>query len=98
LLKYYDITQNEYVQALHEAGMSNDEIGTHAALADTSLELATAPDQVRADKLQQPGIFGAQNGVYGGNPARSTAALGQKGVDLIIAGTVTEIRKFVDGN
>jgi len=98
LLKYYDITQNEYVQALHEAGMSNDEIGTHAALADTSLELATAPNQVRADKLQQPGIFGAQNGVYGGNPARSSAALGQKGVDLIIAGTVTEIRKFVDGN
>ena len=98
LLKYYDITQNDYVQALHEAGMTNDEIGTHAALADTSLEMATAPQMVRPDKLQEKGIFGAQNGVYGGNPARSSAALGQKGVDLIIAGTVTEIRNFVSGN
>lgn len=96
--KYYDITQSDYVKALQDAGMSNDEIGTHAALADTSLEMATAPQMVRPEKLREKGIFGAQNGVYGGNPSRSSAALGQKGVDLIIAGTVTEIRKFVSGN
>ena len=98
LRQYYSIAQNEYIDALHQAGMADDEIGTHAALADTSLELATAPQMVRDGKLADKASASPTQGVYGGSPARSTAALGQIGVDLIIAGTVTEIQKFLGGN
>ena len=98
LHQYYAIAQHEYVDALHQAGMADDEIGTHAALADTSLEMATAPQMVREGKLTDKASSNPSNGVYGGSPARSSAALGQKGVDLIVAGTVTEIQKFLGGN
>ena len=95
-LDYYTISQREYVSALAAAGVAQNEIGSHAGLADTALELATAPAMVRVDKLQDPQSASPANGVYGGNPARASAALGKKGVDLIVAGTVTEIQKFVD--
>jgi len=95
---YYQIAQHEYVDALRAAGISEDEIGTHAALADTSLELATAPEMVRQDKMKNPSVTTLANGVYGGSPARSSAALGQKGVDLIVLGTVTGLRKILGGN
>ena len=95
-LDYYNIAQDGYVSALAAAGMKQNEIGTHAGLADTALELATAPAMVRQDKLQDPQSASPANGVYGGNPARASAALGKKGVDLIVAGTVTEIQKFMD--
>ena len=98
LRQYYSIAQNGYVDALHQAGMTDDEIGTHAALADTSLEMATAPQMVRDGKLADKASANPANGVYGGSPARSSAILGQKGVDLIVAGTVAEIVKFRGGN
>jgi creatinine amidohydrolase len=94
-LDYYNIAQGSYVDALKAAGLSEDEIGTHAALADTALELATVPDMVRADKMKNTSLTTLQSGVYGGSPQHATAALGQKGVDLIVAGTVSEIRNFL---
>ena len=93
--EYYQIAQNAFVDSLAAAGIKDSEIGSHAGLADTSLELAAAPDMVRKDQLSNPGSALAQNGVYGGNPARSSAALGQKGIDLIVAGTVSAIQTFI---
>ncbi len=93
--EYYQISQNAYVDSLVAAGMKDSEIGSHAGLADTSLELAASPDMVRKDQLSNPQSALAQNGVYGGNPARSSAALGQKGIDLIVAGTVSAIKTFI---
>lgn len=93
-LGYYKVTETAYVEALRKAGIGADEIGTHAALADTSLMLATDPALVRADELADNG-FTARDGVYGGNPRRASAALGQLGVDLIVQTTVADIRAFI---
>ena len=93
--EYYQIAQNAYVDLLVAAGIKDSEIGSHAALADTSLELASAPDMVRKDQLANPASALPENGVYGGNPTRSSAALGQKGIDLIVAGTVSAIKSFL---
>ena len=98
LRQYYEITQTEYVAALHDAGFRDSEIGSHAALADTSLELATAPSMVRTGQLKDAAAARPENGVYGGSPARASAALGQKGVDLVVNGTAEAIRKFVKGD
>jgi len=96
--EYYALAQGSFAEALRAKGFKYDEIGTHAALADTSLELATAPDMVRQDKLGDLASAKPENGVYGGSPARASPALGQSGVDLIIAGTVRQIRNFRGDN
>jgi len=64
------------------------EVGTHAGLADTSLMMALDPSLVRTDRLK-PGE-GAN-----GDPSQASAALGQLGVDLIVAKTVEAIRAAV---
>jgi creatinine amidohydrolase/Fe(II)-dependent formamide hydrolase-like protein len=92
LPEYYRTTLGEYVLALERQGYSAAEIGTHAGLADTSLMLAVDPSLVRTDRLASDARLTAAEGVYG-NPRRSSAALGQLGVDLIVARTVAAIRK-----
>jgi creatinine amidohydrolase len=92
-IEYYGLAQGAYVNALIAKGHPKSEIGTHAALADTSLQLAVAPEMVRQDQLKQN--FTAAEGVYGGNPKNASAELGQMGVDLIVDGTVSAIQKFL---
>lgn len=94
---YYRITQNGYVDALIAAGAKKSEIGTHAGLADTSLMLAVDPSMVRQDRLHAAPKLGVSDGVYGGDPARSSAAFGQLGVDLIVTQTTADIRAFIAG-
>jgi creatinine amidohydrolase/Fe(II)-dependent formamide hydrolase-like protein len=94
-LDYYRITQGPYVDKLLAAGAKHSEIGTHAGLADTSLMLAIDPSLVRSDRLAAAPKLGAGDGVYGGDPARSSAALGQLGIDLIVDGTTDAIREFI---
>ena len=90
--EYYALAQGAYVETLLKKGYPRAEIGTHAALADTSLQLATVPSMVRSDKLSEGT---AAVGVYGDAPKSASAELGQIGVDLIVDGTVIAIRKFL---
>ncbi|HWY73576.1 MAG TPA: creatininase family protein, partial [Burkholderiaceae bacterium] len=76
-------------------GFHDDEIGTHAALADTSLMLAIDPGSVRTELLKAGTPLGSAQGVYGGDPRRASAQLGQLGVDQIVSETVTAIRAAV---
>jgi creatinine amidohydrolase/Fe(II)-dependent formamide hydrolase-like protein len=90
--EYYRATWTAYVQVLKRRGYSDEEIGSHAGLADTALTLALAPDLVRTAPLASAGKPSTAQGVYG-DPRRATAELGQLGVDIIIAQTVEAIRK-----
>lgn len=94
---YYDTSSEGYNQILRQRGFHDDEIGTHAGLADTSLQLAVAPQMVRLSQLRASPKPGAADGVYGGDPRRSTAELGQLGVDVIVSRTVDAIRKDTAG-
>ena len=86
ITEYYRASESEFGRLLTSKGYPEEEVGTHAGLADTSLTLATDPRLVRADRLQ-PG-----DGTKG-DPRRSSAELGQLGVDLIVTRTVDAIRK-----
>ena len=88
LTEYYRASETEFGQLLKGKGYSDAEIGSHAGLLDTSLMMATDPGLVRADLLGEtkPG-----DGAHG-DPRRSSAALGQFGVDLIVSRTVAAIR------
>ncbi len=90
--EYYRVTETEYVKELKRRGYSEAEIGTHAGLADTSLALAVDPHLVHTERLKSGPPLTSAEGVYG-EPARSSAELGQVGVDIIVARTVEAIRK-----
>ena len=94
LLDYYKVTETTYIQALKSRGYTDAEIGTHAGLADTSLLMAINPRMVRTDLLPDSAKYTRADGVYG-NPTRSSAELGQLGVDAIVSQSVTAIRKAV---
>jgi creatinine amidohydrolase/Fe(II)-dependent formamide hydrolase-like protein len=94
---YYEASSDGYAQLLRQHGIRDDEIGTHAGLADTSLQLAVAPRMVRLAQLRNAPRPGAADGVYGGDPRHSSAELGQIGVDAIVSRTVDAIRKATAG-
>jgi creatinine amidohydrolase len=91
---YYQATQTTYVKALRAQGLSDAQIGTHAGTADTSLLLATDPSGVRIDLLATSAREGVSTGTAG-DPRAATAALGQLGVDAVVAETVAAIRAAV---
>ena len=86
--EYYRASEAEFAQLLKSKGYREDEVGTHAGLADTSLMLAVDPTMVRTNRLRQG------DGTHG-DPARSNPQLGQLGVDLIVTRTVETIKKAV---
>ncbi len=92
LLTYYRVTQTQYVRTLRRLGYSNEQIGTHAGVADTSLTLALDPGMVRLRALRSAPEPGPADGVYG-DPRRSSAALGRLGVREIVSQTVAVIRR-----
>lgn len=91
---YYRTAESAFTRALKSRGYRDEEIGTHAGLADTSLTLALDPRLVRSDRLQVGAKLAAAAGVNG-DPRRSSAELGQIGVDAIVAQTTDAIRKAV---
>ena len=95
--EYYGASSDGYAQILRQHGYRDDEIGTHAGLADTSLLLAVAPQMVRQDQLRNGPKPGPAEGVYGGDPRRSTAELGRLGTDAIVSRTINAVRKDTAG-
>lgn len=87
--EYYRAVDVDYPKALKARGIGDAEIGTHAGLADTSLALAVDPRLVRSERL--PATAADAEGVHG-DPRRASAALGQVGVELIVARSVAAIR------
>ncbi len=92
--QYYGTTQTTFVKTLREHGLSAAEIGTHAGVNDTSLLMAVAPWAVRSARLATSPPPGPAQGVYG-DPRKSSAALGQLGVDEIVDATVAALRKDI---
>jgi len=92
IVEYYRATTTAYADALRKRGLTADEIGTHAGVADTSLTLSLAPGMVRSDRLGSAPKPAASDGVYG-DPRRSSAEMGQLGVDAIVSATVVAIRQ-----
>jgi len=88
--EYYKSATEPFAAALRQRGLSEAQIGTHAGSADTSLMLAVDPRLVRAERLAQPP---SAAGGTDDDPRAATAALGQAGVDLIVAASVNAIRK-----
>jgi creatinine amidohydrolase/Fe(II)-dependent formamide hydrolase-like protein len=92
IVEYIRGAEADWPRILKAQGYREDEIGTHAGLADTALALAVDPSLVRTEMLNAAKPPSRAEGAYG-DPRRATAALGQQGVDLIVAQTADAIRK-----
>jgi creatinine amidohydrolase len=92
--EYYRAAETGYVQALKDRNYKDNEIGTHAGLADMSLMLAVDPRLVRTSRLSSDSRLDAAHGVYG-DPRRASAELGELGVNLVVTQTVEAIKKSV---
>jgi creatinine amidohydrolase/Fe(II)-dependent formamide hydrolase-like protein len=89
---YY--AHNGQEEWLKSQGFSDADIGVHAALADTAQLMAIRPDGVRMELLATSAgnADGSKNGVIG-DPAKATAVIGRKLLELKIEAAVREIRE-----
>ena len=97
LPEYYRAAAEWYPGELRKRGYRDDEIGTHAGLADTSLALAADPRLVRGELVRStPSLASdrARDGVAG-DPRRATTELGQAGVDAIVTLSVEAIKRAI---
>jgi len=91
LEEYYRAGTDGFEAILKAHGYTLAETGKHAGLMDTSLQMAVAPQTVRADRLGStaPNINGID-----GDPRKSSAELGKLGVTEIVNTTIAAIRKY----
>ena len=75
-------------------GETAEDIGRHAGISDTSLQLAIDPSGVRPSKYA-PGRRGDGTGV-GGDPTRSSAEYGRRGLEFMIEAAVEQFRELRD--
>jgi creatinine amidohydrolase/Fe(II)-dependent formamide hydrolase-like protein len=92
--EYYRAADVEFHQLLKSRGYRDQEVGVHAALADTSLMLAIDPRMVRTERLRSGAAVKDADGVTG-DPTRASAELGRLGEELIVARTVDAIKKSI---
>ena len=87
---YY--SNNGFREWLIDQGESDETIGRHAGISDTSQLLAVAPEHIRRDKLAPAGGFDGSG--VSGDPARATAEYGRKGMELKVEAAVRQIRSL----
>jgi creatinine amidohydrolase/Fe(II)-dependent formamide hydrolase-like protein len=92
--EYYRAADVEFPRLLRARGYREDEVGSHAGLADTSLMLAVDPRMVRSGHLRPASGPQEASGVSG-DPTRSSAELGRLGVELIVTRTADAVRKSI---
>jgi creatinine amidohydrolase len=92
--EYYRAADVEFHQLLKSRGYRDEEVGTHAALADTSLMLAIDSRMVRAARLRSGAGLRDADGVVG-DPTRASVELGRLGEELIVARAVDAIKRSI---
>jgi creatinine amidohydrolase/Fe(II)-dependent formamide hydrolase-like protein len=77
---------------LASQGFSDEDVGSHAGISDTSQLMFVNPDGIRMD-LRRPGASGDGSGVSG-NPTLATAELGREIHRLKVEAAVRQVREL----
>ncbi len=89
--EYY--SGNGFVDWLKSQGETEQSIGNHAGISDTSQLLAVAPQHIRKGKLAKGGGF--EGSGVSGDPTKASAEYGKKGIELKVETAVARIRKLI---
>lgn len=85
---YY--ANNGFRDWLMEQGETEETIGRHAGISDTSILLYVEPRHIRQDQLAPGGGF--ENSGVSGDPTRASAEYGRVGMDMRVEAAVRQIR------
>ena len=88
---YY--SANGFREWLMEQGETDETIGRHAGISDTSILLYVASEHIREDQLAPGGGF--EGSGVSGDPTRASAEYGSVGMDLRVDAAVTQIRASI---
>jgi creatinine amidohydrolase/Fe(II)-dependent formamide hydrolase-like protein/peroxiredoxin len=88
---YY--SDNGYREWLVSLGETEETIGGHAGISDTSQLLFVAPEHIRKDRLAKGGGF--EGSGVSGDPTRASVERGEKGIELKVEAAVAQIRKLM---
>jgi creatinine amidohydrolase/Fe(II)-dependent formamide hydrolase-like protein len=88
--EYY--AANGQMEWLKEQGFSEEEIGGHAGIRDTSEIMALYPQGIRPDKLADR--YGANESGANGKSTAASATIGQKMLELKIEAALRQIRSL----
>jgi len=88
---YY--SDNGFREWLMAQGETEETIGGHAGISDTSQLLAVDPRHIRADKVA-PGGGGPDSGVSG-DPTRASAQRGLVGIRMKVEAAVSQIHELI---
>lgn len=84
---------NGFRDWLAEQGETEETIGRHAGISDTSILMYVAPQHIRMDERAPGGGF--EGSGVSGDPTRATAEYGRTGMDMRVAAAVRQIRASV---
>jgi creatinine amidohydrolase/Fe(II)-dependent formamide hydrolase-like protein len=90
---YY--SNNGFTEWLISQGETNETIGGHAGISDTSQLLAVDPRHIRTDKLAPLG-GGPDSGVSG-DPTRASVERGVRGIQFKVDAALNQIRELMGG-
>ena len=85
---YY--ANNGFRDWLIEQGETDETIGRHAGISDTSILLYVKPQHIRQDQLAPGGGF--ENSGVSGDPTRASAEYGRVGMEMRVDAAVRQIR------
>ena len=91
--EYY--SANGFREWVMEQGYTEEDIGRHAGMLDTSLLMAITPEHVRTDQLAPGGGF--EGSGVSGDPTKASVELGRRGMDMRVDAAVRKIRELVGG-
>lgn len=87
---YYAKSNGDITTYMHQQGFTDEQIGSHAGLLDTSQMLFVNPNHVRMDKAAPGGGF--EGSGVSGDPSLSTPALGEVQLRIKIDNALAQIR------
>ena len=86
-------TSTAFEDWLRDQGETDDVIGTHAGLSDTTTLMAVAPQHVRPERFE-PGEGFEIDGVNG-DPSKASIELGNIGMDFLVEAAMTQIHEMM---
>lgn len=84
---------NGYREWLISQGETDESIGRHAGISDTSQLLYVAPEHVRRDKFAKAGGF--EGSGVSGDATHASVAYGEKGIELKVETAVRRIQELI---
>lgn len=82
-----------FTEWLVEQGETEESIGRHAGISDTSILLYVAPEHIRTDQLAPGGGF--EGSGVSGDPSRASAEYGRVGLDMKVDAAVRQAEALI---